>query len=1079
MASLVSNAAAAMQTTMGFAEKFPIVGNIAKGLLYIKEVADTAEHNKKHCAQVSKRCDAVAAALESCAREYSAHGGPGESQLLGLKNLRDGLAQMKAVVEKHSKRGKLGRLFTANSFKEEFDEADKNMRDALQLMQLGLSETAVAQNNKLLKNATVVMEIDHKMDAAIARLTDIDTFVRELRERGGAGDAATLDRDVDERLHTLTQMIEHSESIAEHQSLVQDLMRAKIDLMKTKQDLQLRYAKKTDKGVDRALELLEQQNHKHSARRRKSAALKENEIDQSDVTVLAGEPPLGKGSFGEVFKCKYAGEICAAKHIATAGSPAENHKIFDSFKNEFALMCSINTCPRVVRVFGIITTMPGKLVMIMEYAAEGSLRDYLTKHASTPLEKSMALSLVYDIAYGMKALYAKGIHHRDLKASNVLLDGYFRAKVCDFGLSKASMLHSATASASKGGVVGTLAWESPEELDGGDDSSDSDASGQAMQRGALDDEKCDVYSFAITVWEIMTRKVPWDGKSSKAIKKRVALNEKRPNYDSGTLEPMYGKKLLAVMENGWAQRPRDRPTFADIVTDIASFERADAGPARRRSEEDIRQDERKRVEQELLAEKQRHHDELLELAEQLQQVKADKDALRQRVEAAQAAQAEAQRKAEEAAQAEAQRKAEEAAQAEARRKAAEAAQAEAQRKAEEAAQAEARRKAAEAAQAEAQRKAEEAARAEAQRKAEEAAQAQARKKTAEEGAQGEEEAVKVLEEAKQKDDIDVILAVMAQHRDSTKVQQEGCKALANVACDNAATRPTIAEKGGIEAVFHAMTQHSHHEGVQRWGCGVMYIMVDLESARPAIRKGKAVMDAARNNFPNNSDIPAWLKEIYGKIGEKCQAEARRKAAEAAQAEAQRKAEEAAQAEARRKAAEAARAEAQRKAEEAARAEAQRKAEEAAQAQARKKTAEEGAQGEEEAVKVLEEAEEKEDIDVILAVMAQHRDSTKVQEEGCSALACVAASAANRPTIAEKGGIEAVFHAMTQHSHHEDVQYWGCYMMSYMVFLESARPAIRKGKAVMDAARNNFPNNRNIQRYLKEIYGKIGEKCSIC
>ena len=140
----------------------------------------------------------------------------------------------------------------------------------------------------------------------------------------------------------------------------------------------------------------------------------------------------------------------------------------------------------------------------------------------------------------------------------------------------------------------------------------------------------------------------------------------------------------------------------------------------------------------------------------------------------------------------------------------------------------------------------------------EAAQAEARKKA-------EEEAVKVLKEAEEKKDIDVILAVMAQHRDSTEVQVNGCGALMNVATRNAATRRTIAEKGGIEAVFHAMTQHSHHEGVQEWGCYVMYYMVDLESARPAIRKGKAVMDAARNNFPNNSDIKLYLNIVYGKI----------------------------------------------------------------------------------------------------------------------------------------------------------------------------------------------------------------------
>ena len=49
------------------------------------------------------------------------------------------------------------------------------------------------------------------------------------------------------------------------------------------------------------------------------------------------------------------------------------------------------------------------------------------------------------------------------------------------------------------------------------------------------------------------------------------------------------------------------------------------------------------------------------------------------------------------------------------------------------------------------------------------------------------------------------------------------------------------------------------------------------------------------------------------------------------------------------------------------------------------------------------------------------------------------------------------------------------MMYQMVYLESARPAIRKGKAVMDAARNNFPNNRSIKLYLEVVYDKIDDK----
>ena len=48
-----------------------------------------------------------------------------------------------------------------------------------------------------------------------------------------------------------------------------------------------------------------------------------------------------------------------------------------------------------------------------------------------------------------------------------------------------------------------------------------------------------------------------------------------------------------------------------------------------------------------------------------------------------------------------------------------------------------------------------------------------------------------------------------------------------------------------------MKQHSHDADVQNGGCCMMYMMVDCESARPAIRKGKAVVDAAQKNFPDN------------------------------------------------------------------------------------------------------------------------------------------------------------------------------------------------------------------------------------
>ena len=153
----------------------------------------------------------------------------------------------------------------------------------------------------------------------------------------------------------------------------------------------------------------------------------------------------------------------------------------------------------------------------------------------------------------------------------------------------------------------------------------------------------------------------------------------------------------------------------------------------------------------------------------------------------------------------------------------------------------------------------------AKREAEEAEAARRKAEAARRKAEEAAKAIKLLEQAKKNKDIDGILAVMAQHRDSTEVQQWGCCALGWVADTNDANRRTIAKKGGIEAVFRAMTQHSHHEDVQSNGCFMMYKMVKCESARPAIREGKAVMDAARNNFPNNGMIKRYLDDVYAKI----------------------------------------------------------------------------------------------------------------------------------------------------------------------------------------------------------------------
>ena len=115
---------------------------------------------------------------------------------------------------------------------------------------------------------------------------------------------------------------------------------------------------------------------------------------------------LGKGSFGKVYKIRYVGELHAGKVIETAGMTVpEQLELYKSFQREFAIMCSARN-RRVIEVYGIVKKLD-KLVLVLEYAANGSLRTMLDEEPSKPLEREMALGLIADVAFGMKYLYGK------------------------------------------------------------------------------------------------------------------------------------------------------------------------------------------------------------------------------------------------------------------------------------------------------------------------------------------------------------------------------------------------------------------------------------------------------------------------------------------------------------------------------------------------------------------------------------------------------------------------------------------------------------------------------------------------
>merc|ERR1711935_342000 len=174
----------------------------------------------------------------------------------------------------------------------------------------------------------------------------------------------------------------------------------------------------------------------------------------------------------------------------------------------------------------------------------GSLYDVLHNDTMV-LEGEIILPILCDIAQGLRFLHAATppVIHGDLKAANVLVDGRFRAKVADFGLSQKMQVEATGESDAM--VTGTPFWMAPE----------------LLSRTSQNNVATDVYSFGVILYELYSRKEPYEGEDSIEVLKLVADPKicKRPPVPAACPEE------VQVLMNGCLKHdPEERPSFADL-----------------------------------------------------------------------------------------------------------------------------------------------------------------------------------------------------------------------------------------------------------------------------------------------------------------------------------------------------------------------------------------------------------------------------------------------------------------------------------------------------------------------------------
>jgi serine/threonine protein kinase len=256
------------------------------------------------------------------------------------------------------------------------------------------------------------------------------------------------------------------------------------------------------------------------------------EIDPKDVTKIAS---IGKGAFGEVFKGTLHGQEVAIKQLFKDDVGEE---ALDEFRKEVSIMITLRH-PNICLMMGACT-MPGNLMIIMEYMSHGSVEHLLYgKKGKTFISFETKMRMALDCCKGLNWLHCMKppFLHLDLKPANLLIDKNDNVKVADFGLSKIQ--------GDEETAGGSPFYMAPEVL-----------------LGRSVDHKADVYSFGILLWELYTRQKPWEGmfESEDELINAVCDEEERP-----PIPPECPKQLRSLIERCWAPNPEDRPSFQEII----------------------------------------------------------------------------------------------------------------------------------------------------------------------------------------------------------------------------------------------------------------------------------------------------------------------------------------------------------------------------------------------------------------------------------------------------------------------------------------------------------------------------------
>jgi tRNA A-37 threonylcarbamoyl transferase component Bud32 len=268
--------------------------------------------------------------------------------------------------------------------------------------------------------------------------------------------------------------------------------------------------------------------------------------------VLAGryviEALIGQGAMGRIYRARHAGLVDKRYAVKILlGDYAASAEMRLRFANE-AKNTSRLDHPNIVRVVDFGRTSSGLLFLVMELVDGGSLGALVRAGL---VDRPRALAIIRQLCAGLAHAHAHGVIHRDFKPDNILIVGD-TARIVDFGLAISTSEDDPRLTSS--GVVCTPAYAAPEQLTG----------------GTLD-HRVDLYALGITMFEMLTGRMPFSSDADAMIASKLA--RALPTIPPSIPAPL-GQIILRLL----APEPNRRFRSADEV--VAALDRIREMPAR-------------------------------------------------------------------------------------------------------------------------------------------------------------------------------------------------------------------------------------------------------------------------------------------------------------------------------------------------------------------------------------------------------------------------------------------------------------------------------------------------------------------